>query len=299
MNAPVECQICTGTLVAGRTAAYRRCRVCGHEYRVLGVQPAEMNNERLTVTAVQRRSALDRYQDRVVAACAVSRDLLLDVGSGSGRFLHRQRQHFDRVLGIEVSEASRTFAREHLGLRIEPQMPGDLRRLSLVTFWHSLEHIEMSTIAEMFEQIRAASTADTRVIVCVPNAGSHQFRALGEHYAYYDVLQHPHQFTQESLDRLMHRHGLVPARRFHSFPYSAFGYLQGMLNCVGPVHNYLYYRVKRGTSFALSASRGAALDACNAALGVALAPLAATLAVTDLLSTATAGVLTACYRSEH
>ena len=299
MSAHAECEICGAPTFAGRTEAYRRCSVCGHERRAVAVDAPEMNNDRLELTAIRRRTALDRFQAHVVAACARSDGLLLDVGSGSGRFLYHQRAHFRQLLGIEVSATSRRFAREQLGLRIETDLPRSLPDLSLVTFWHSLEHIPTAAAHALLEHIRAAAAPTTRVLVCVPNADSLQYRVFGENYAYYDLSQHLHQFTPDSLDRLLRMHGFIPERRFHAFAYAAFGYLQGLLNFGSSRHNYLYYRAKRGERFGLPVGQRAALDVWNYTLGAALLPLAAALTLYDRARFERAGVLTTCYRLEH
>ena len=256
-----------------------------------------MINERLDATAIRRGSALIRFQSATVDACALERETLLDIGCGSGGFLFAARRGFRRVAGVEVSPACREFAQRELGLRVEATLPADLAPLSVVTFWHSLEHLTLAEIDHVLGQVRARSTPQTRVVIGVPNAAALLYRLIGERYPYYDIEEHPQQFTGESLDRVMARGGFVPDQRLFALPYSAFGYLQGLLNCAVPPRNYLYQRLKRGQSGEAGAAWRAARDLQHGVLAAALAPAALALCLHDRLRPAKGAVLTACYRS--
>ncbi len=256
-----------------------------------------MLNEHLDAGAIRRGSALGRFQSGVTDACAAERETLLDVGCGSGGFLHAQRERFRRVVGVEVSPACREFARRELGLRVEESVPSDLPPLSVVTFWHSLEHLTLAQIDGALGAVRGQCSPRTRVIVCVPNAASALYQFIGERYPYFDAEEHPQQFTEDSLDRVMVRGGFVLERRLFALGYSSFGYLQGLLNCAASPRNYLYQRLKRGQSGGVSPARRVARDLWHGGLAAALAPAALALSLHDRVRTAKGAVLTACYRS--
>lgn len=255
-----------------------------------------MVNERLDrAGGIDVPNALDRYRNSLARGVAGSRRFLVDVGSASGRFLHQNRREFSRLLGVEVSPECVDFSRR-LGLTIETDLPALEEPPSVVTFWHSLEHIPGPAIRETLRKIAERAAEDTVVVVSVPNAESLQYRLLGERFAYYDAPNHLHQFTPRSLDRLFDGIGFERFRATGSPPYAAFGWLQGLLNLFNARHDYLYYRWKRGWDFGLSSPARTARDAWNLALAAWILIPCLFLTLHDMVFPNRGGVLTACYR---
>lgn len=287
-----RCFICQGEDFTPFTPSYRRCRGCGHETRVGPGAGAGMLNDPLSAANARRVSALDRFQDAEVERFGRgARDgLWVDVGSGSGKLLARNRGRFARHCGVEITPAAVEFSRRELGLDIVPDI-GDVRgEIAFATAWHSLEHFPTGALEALLATLRDRMPAGAHLVVSVPNGGSWQYRLLRGHYAFLDVPNHPQQFTAESLRRLLAAHGFMPAATVISWPYNVFGWAQGFLNLVLPGHNYLYYRLKRG---APSQSR------LQDAAGWCLLPLAALLGLgLGLLEAARPdrqGVLTCCF----
>jgi hypothetical protein len=220
---------------------------------------------------------------------------LLDIGSASGRFLFQNRREFKRVTGVEVTPECVEFARG-LGLEIVTDLDSMDGSPSVVTFWHSLEHVPAETIGKMLAWIRGHATSDTVIIVSVPNADSLQAILLREHFAFYDVPNHIHQFSLKSLDLLMDSSGFERASMFRSFAYAGFGWLQGLLNIFNRHHNYFYYRKKRGWDFALKLSARYMLDVYNLALISLLLFPSLVMALIDAVMIRQGGVVTVCYR---
>jgi hypothetical protein len=121
----------------------------------------------------------------------------------------------------------------------------------------------------------------------VPNGGSFQYRLFRAHYAFFDLPNHPQQFTADSLLRLLATYGFVRTHTVVSWPYNVFGYAQGFLNLVLPEHNYAYQRLKRGT-----ASRSLGRDLASCCLLPLVTPVAVLLALVDACCPAQQGVLT-------
>lgn len=295
-NTARACFICGGTSFRPAPGRYERCLACGHETLTGPADGGAIVNDRLDERDIDRPNALDRFKNAVVRSCARSRTLLLDVGSGSGRFLRQNAAAFERSLGIEVSPACVAFARS-LGLRIEPEIGALREPVGVATFWHSLEHLPAPAIAAVLGRIGEWSTPETAVVVSVPNAASLQYALLGERSAFFDAPHHLHQFTPRSLDLLLERHGLERRKAHRSFVYAHFGWLQGLLNLCNSRHDYLYYRRKRGWDYGLRPGRRALLDAYNAVLAALFLAPSLALAVHDLLRPRRGGVLTVCYRT--
>ncbi|MBM4147867.1 MAG: class I SAM-dependent methyltransferase [Lentisphaerae bacterium] len=294
----ISCCICgCGELTAvGRH--YVRCSSCGHETNAGAPESVSITNERLDRAGLSRTTALDRFKRRVLKRCVADSSFLLDVGSGSGRFLSRNRDMFKGAAGIEIDPASVAFSREVLSLLVAgdiSELPAEVR-ISVATFWHSLEHMGIGTADRVLREITVRGAPTLRVVVSVPAADSRLFRLFGEHAAYYDPATHAHQFTAASLDLLMSRHRLARCRCFHSFAYGWFGWLQSMLNSITGRHNRLYMRIKRNAN---RSERMGAGDVGDILLACLLLPAAALVGLLDRGMRGSGGVLTACYAPAH
>jgi SAM-dependent methyltransferase len=283
------CFICHGPDFDHLTPQYRRCLRCGHETQVAPAPQTLMLNETLRADVVRRGSSLERFQgavlDRVLAGRP--RRLLVDIGSGSGKFLYRQCRRFRRHCGIEITPAAIEFSRRELGLTIATGLAAVDGEIDAATAWHSFEHFPAPALEAFLADLGAKMPEGARLVVSVPNGGSFQYRLFRAHYAFFDLPNHPQQFTADSLLGLLAAHGFVRTHTFVSWPYNVFGYAQGFLNLVMPEHNYAYQRLKRGT-----ASRSLARDLAAAALLPFVAPIAALLALVDACCPAQQGVLT-------
>ena len=122
------------------TRQYQRCRACGHETLAAAPGPDGIVNDRLDRADVERPNALDRFKNSVLRACTRSHRFLLDVGCASGRFLRQNAGGFERAMGVEVTPECVRFARS-LGLHVETDLAALRGEPSVVTFWHSLEHL--------------------------------------------------------------------------------------------------------------------------------------------------------------
>lgn len=292
------CFIC-GNNQFSDSAGYIKCVKCGYEIVKGNGQYAFIINDILSEESVRMVGSLDRFKQRVLRKCLVKNDLLLDVGSASGKFLYHSKAFFRRHIGIEVTDECADFARNHLGLKIERDISMLDGEISVATFWHSLEHIPLEEIGKIFKGINSNSSEDTRVIISVPNNQSFQYALFKEGYAYYDLPNHLHQFSSGSLDLLMSKYGFEKSHNFYSFPYSVFGYLQGFLNKFNKIHNYLYYREKRGWAFGKKGSELILYDIYNYLLSLLFVIPSWLLCIYDIAKPERGGVITACYRKKR
>lgn len=204
-----------------------------------------MVNEALDLGRISRMDMRDRFQVGLATAQAEDHTLLWDIGSGSGRFLFHVKKHFGAHLGIEITEDCIRFGREQLGLNIQTSLEGASGQPTLVTMWHSLEHMPTPVIESLLPRIRKSLAKSGRLLISVPNGGSRHFSFFGAKSVYYDLPNHIHQFSAESLERLLERHGFRPLSYHGSFMYAFFGSLLSFINLLSPRHNYLYEEVRR------------------------------------------------------
>ena len=238
----------------------------------------------------------DGFQRRVSLSAALERALIVDIGCGNGRFLGRIKADFEDHRGVEVIEACAAFARARWGLKVEPRYPDLPGPPSLITFWHSLEHIPSEEIRGLLAQMRVGASPRTRIVVSVPNARSFQVLIFGSHWTYLDIPSHLHQFSPASLERLLFDNGFSIDDRFFSGIYIFTGYLLSFLNLITPGHNYFYRRKKRKEPSPYGAVLTLGLDYfCYFAAILGAAPAAA-LSILELLFPSRRSVLTWSFR---
>ncbi len=287
-----HCFICGGNVFVGVTTDYCRCTQCGHETLKSGSEQSYIINDPLTADEVEKAGLLDNFKRTVLRRFLKqeSRSCLVDIGSASGKFLKRNENLFDRVIGIEVTPDAIEFARQVLNLDIRKEMSEIDESIAVVTCWHSLEHIPEAQLCDLLSKLQERVLDGGRLIVSVPNGSSLQYRLFRTAYAFYDVPNHIHQFTPRSLRMLLGHYGFMERKRVFSWPYNIFGYVQGLLNVITRSHNYLYYRAKRRT-----AERSHWRDSINSVLLPLVLPIGVMLALVDLVFPLRQGVLTICF----
>ena len=287
-----RCFVCGGTEFGRPTADYRGCLNCGHEVLVSTQVQGFIVNDNLSEKEARRMTSLDRFKAYTLAFfdSEIDRKQLLDIGSASGKFLYHNAGRYSRATGIEITPESLNFSRQVLGLDIVEDIHNVPGEISAATAWHSLEHIPERRLLALLDGLSGKMAAGGRLIVSVPNAASRQYRWFGEAYAYYDVPIHLHQFTPDSLGRLMLRFGFHHVATVSSWPYNAFGYAQSLLNILTHTHNYLYYRFKRR-----SCKPSLLLDTVNGLLLILVVPVGCLFGLFDTFTLQRQGVITTCF----
>lgn len=271
MTDAAPCWVCGSTGGVGQDGAcYRRCRSCGHRHAAAPQTNGAVDNGLLAADVVASRDSLTADQVRLAVEAGVRHGALLDVGSGTGKFLHHARSRFEDVTGIEVSGESVRFAREALRLRIVPDIGDTAGPFDVVTAWHSLEHIPGEALLRLVEGLRQRCHADTRLLICVPNPDGAAARLFGDRWAFRDTEAHLHEFSRRSLDALFARYDFQPVRAQRLWSYTFFAWVQTLCNLMPGPHNYLYYRLKRGRRYFDSRVVQALAD-CGAAAALCVA----------------------------
>jgi SAM-dependent methyltransferase len=288
----MHCFICGCDSLQQSTPDYLRCTNCGHEVLVSTSEQGFIINDHLSEKETHRVTGLDRFKARTLALFdrTVQKGQLLDIGSASGKFLFHNGPRYSRATGIEITPESLRFSRGILKLRVVANIKEVEGKVDVATAWHSLEHIPEHCLLELLQGLSDRLNAGGRLIVSVPNGASRQYRWFGRSYAYYDVPNHLHQFTPQSLELLMKRFGLKHVAGVQSWSYNTFGYIQGLLNVTTRTHNYLYYRLKRR-----SRKPSIMLDIVSGLLLTVYVPAGWMLAAVDMMDLKRQGVITACF----
>jgi hypothetical protein len=293
MRNDVFCFICGCTEFANKTIDYRKCLSCGHEILLSSGDQGFIINDVLSEKEVRRLAGLDHFkiQASLYFDTNIDKKLLLDIGSASGKFLLHNAWRYERAIGIEITPESMFFSREVLGLEIVREIGEVSDNVSFATAWHSLEHIPQEDLCLLIEVLFQKMSLGGRFLVSVPNSASWQYQWFGRKFAYYDVPNHLHQFTPNTLAQLMQRYGFNYVATINSWEYNTFGYTQSLLNALTNTHNYLYYRLKRKN---LKPSIG--LDIANGLLLAICVPFGWLFGLIDAMNLKRQGVITACFQ---
>ena len=293
------CFVCERIFNHFEKNGYLICSNCGHNILQKRLEQTFIINDVLDVDSVMKKDIFVRYKVNITKKFMRNNLLILDVGSGSGKFLYHVKNLFNEHVGIEVTKECIEFSVVKLKLKVIADVDGLNSKVSVVTMWHSLEHIPEKEIHKILNKIKMLSTEDVIIIISVPNVDSIQYKIFGKKFAYYDIPNHIHQFSVKSLNNLMAKYDFVPYKYFFSFSYSAFGYIQGFLNYFNKYHNYFYYRKKRGTDFKLGSISTFLFDFYNYLLLIVFLIPSILLTFLDRFCLKKGGVINICYQKKR
>jgi 2-polyprenyl-3-methyl-5-hydroxy-6-metoxy-1,4-benzoquinol methylase len=134
---------------------------------------------------------------------------ILDVGCGTGAFLHTMQQAGWSCTGLEPDEAARSKASSLYNIEAQPSAQIytlQSQTYEAITLWHVLEHVH--ELHEYVEQLKKLLAENGRLFIAVPNYTSHDAAVYKENWAAYDVPRHLYHFSPASIKILMNAHGL-------------------------------------------------------------------------------------------
>ena len=133
---------------------------------------------------------------------------ILDIGSGTGAFIHTMRQAGWNVTGLEPDETARRNSENLYG--ILPQKTEELftinTRFDAITLWHVLEHVH--SLHEYMEQFKKLLNPGGKIFIAVPNYTSYDADHYMEYWAAYDVPRHLYHFSPRSIEKLFALHSM-------------------------------------------------------------------------------------------
>lgn len=294
-----HCKICgSRKRLIQSVKPYISCTVCRHEYLRGNTSTNFIINESLNFEEIKKSMPFDRFKDNVLQDSMKDKDnfLIIDIGSGSGKFLYHNKHRFKHHMGVEVTKECVLFSKK-LGLNIETGIDKQKikKNISVVTFWHSLEHIPLPEIEKIFQIIKDRSDKNTRIIISVPNSNSLMYKIFKQRWAFFDSPNHLHQFSTKSLNTALEKYNFFPEKNFYSFSYTIFGYVQSFVNYFNSINNFLYYYKKRGVTFSLNKFQLTFLTLYNYLLSIIFLLPSLILSFFDFFSRKRRGIITICY----
>lgn len=158
------------------------------------------------------RSYTLNWKIDLVKSCldkGLAKGKLLDIGAGTGAFLHKAFDSGWLVTGIEPDEGARKICEEKYGIQADsPEKLFDFPdgQYDAVTMWHVLEHVHQ--LHEYMDQVKRVLKGDGVALIALPNYTSADAAHYKEHWAAYDVPRHLYHFSPPALSRLVNQHGL-------------------------------------------------------------------------------------------
>lgn len=137
---------------------------------------------------------------------------ILDIGCGTGEFLHEMSSNGWETAGLEPSKEASGYARKTYGLSItagfidEESMRTLPGRFDVITMWHVLEHVHVPL--EAMAVVKEKLADGGILVIAVPNISSYDAGVYGRHWVALDVPRHLLHFTPATLKSLLNRSGL-------------------------------------------------------------------------------------------
>jgi 2-polyprenyl-3-methyl-5-hydroxy-6-metoxy-1,4-benzoquinol methylase len=169
-----------------------------------------------------RRFMLKKKAGIVKKTTGLENGNLLDIGAGTGYFLHFMQTCGWTVSGTEKDGKARNFSSEHWGIGLLPDeglfsLPD--QSYDAITMWHVLEHL--SVPSDYLEKAASLLKPAGCLIIALPNPGSYDARHYRQYWAAWDVPRHLWHFLPENVEKLASKAGFI-LRRTYRMPFDAF-----------------------------------------------------------------------------
>jgi 2-polyprenyl-3-methyl-5-hydroxy-6-metoxy-1,4-benzoquinol methylase len=136
---------------------------------------------------------------------------VLDMGCGTGYFVHALNEAGYKTIGIEVDDDARNVGVKKFGIQahgndylLENKLDGPFQ---IITLWHVLEHLySPERYMAKFKQNLAK---DGVLIIAVPNCSSYDAKHYGSLWAGYDVPRHLWHFEPRTMELWARKNGFT------------------------------------------------------------------------------------------
>ena len=157
-----------------------------------------------TLYHLVRKRTLNAKRNLIVAETGKQKGTILDIGCGTGAFLHTMQTAGWQITGLEPDDTARKKAAELYAL--QPLSPDKLFQLppasfNAITMWHVLEHVhELHAYIKQLAQLIAPGG---KIVIAVPNYTSKDAAIYNEYWAAYDVPRHLYHFSPAAVRKLL------------------------------------------------------------------------------------------------
>lgn len=133
---------------------------------------------------------------------------MLDLGCGSGWYLHHMRGYGWETHGVEINDSAAALGRATWGLDIfsgtlkQAAFPADY--FDYIRSNHSFEHIPDPN--ETLDEVRRILRPDGKILIGVPNIASLNARVFRQYWWYLGAPVHPFNYSVKTLSELLSKH---------------------------------------------------------------------------------------------
>lgn len=223
-SADLACDtLCRDFLVSGLTFEIWKCAQCGFLFtqdapspEVIGrfyqsedyISHSDTRKGLLNKLYHFGRSFMLRRKCRsVIQHAGRSKGNILDIGSGTGHFLHAMQIRGWDVAGVEPDAGARQTA--HAAWKLEENQYAGIFDIpetkhgtfDVITMYHVLEHVP--DLHAYLQKIFSLLKPEGLLVIAIPNAGSWDRQYYGAYWAAYDIPRHLWHFTPPAFERLM------------------------------------------------------------------------------------------------
>jgi 2-polyprenyl-3-methyl-5-hydroxy-6-metoxy-1,4-benzoquinol methylase len=154
-----------------------------------------------------RNRTLIQKQKLVEKLTHTSSGSILDVGCGTGAFLHTMQKSDWKITGLEPDDLARKKAKELYNLNFESpeklfSLPAET--FDAITMWHVLEHVH--ELHNYIKRLKELLKPGGKLFIAVPNYTCYDQITYGEFWAAYDVPRHLYHFSPASMQTLLSMH---------------------------------------------------------------------------------------------
>jgi 2-polyprenyl-3-methyl-5-hydroxy-6-metoxy-1,4-benzoquinol methylase len=156
-----------------------------------------------------RKITLKSKRSLIQKTTGLQKGVLLDIGAGTGAFLHYMQQSGWNVSGVEPDQEAIAVAASKRGLNLLPSeaiFGLEAAQFDAITMWHVLEHVHQ--LHEYLAQLKILLKPGGKLFVAVPNYTSFDCAHYESHWAAYDVPRHLYHFSPASMKTLAEAHSM-------------------------------------------------------------------------------------------
>jgi len=157
-----------------------------------------------------RKFTLTGKRKIIESETGIKNGTILDVGAGTGAFLHHMKSSGWAVQGVEPDAKAIQRAASQYHLQLQPaeslfQLPQSA--FDAITLWHVLEHVH--ELHNYVSELKNLLKPGGKLFIAVPNYTSLDAHHYQEHWAAYDVPRHLYHFSPAAMQQLMSMHGMA------------------------------------------------------------------------------------------
>ena len=150
---------------------------------------------------------------------------VLDIGAGTGDFLHACKKDNWKVVGVEPSIKAREIA-ESKNVLLEKELSFFKgQKFDVITLWHVLEHVE--NLEAYTQSLQELLKENGTLLIAVPNYKSFDASHYGSFWAAFDVPRHVWHFSQTSIQKIF---ALVSLKVVQTIPMKFDAYYVSLLS---------------------------------------------------------------------